>query len=219
MPNKNNKLINNGYLRSTTPQIVSIKGGGDNTNNSSNTIDDGGDATVVSPLLYKEQTSVGAHQQNAISSQTASANAPKSNEINISATTKSPSSSAPYQTNGPHSHTKVPTVVYLGNDNTGSGGGRISLQRNANVPPPYSTPPTTTDWLLKEPSLRRRLLVLAVAFTVLGAAIGALAIYFASTSYPCINTLDSNQRVIDYTGMYVLQLPLFAFTPQATSSL
>ncbi|XP_017119291.1 neprilysin-1 [Drosophila elegans] len=82
---------------------------------------------------------------------------------------------------------KLPTVVFLAPD--GSGG--VGIQRN----PAQANPGgggggavggrTHSDWLLKESQQRRRLLVLAIAFTVLGAAIGALAIYFASVHQRC----------------------------------
>jgi len=79
---------------------------------------------------------------------------------------------------------KLPTVVFLAPD--GSGG--VGIQRGN---PAQGNPGMVTgtgshsDWLLKESQQRRRLLVLAIAFTVLGAAIGALAIYFASVHQRC----------------------------------
>ena len=97
----------------------------------------------------------------------------------------------------PQQH-KLPTVVFLSPDGSGAVGS--ALQRNAPDPAPAASStltPTPTpsptprravasDWLLlKEAQQRRRLLILAVAFTVLGAAIGALAIYFASVHQRC----------------------------------
>ncbi|XP_016962687.1 neprilysin-1 [Drosophila biarmipes] len=80
---------------------------------------------------------------------------------------------------------KLPTVVFLAPD--GSGG--VGIQRGS---PAQGNPGGGaagagghSDWLLKESQQRRRLLVLAIAFTVLGAAIGALAIYFASVHQRC----------------------------------
>jgi len=80
---------------------------------------------------------------------------------------------------------KLPTVVFLAPD--GSGG--VGIQRGN---PSQGNPgggsagvAGHSDWLLKESQQRRRLLVLAIAFTVLGAAIGALAIYFASVHQRC----------------------------------
>lgn len=87
---------------------------------------------------------------------------------------------------------KLPTVVFLSPDGSGAVGS--ALQRNAPAPAaatapttaPATTPAVASDWLLlKEAQHRRRLLVLAIAFTVLGAAIGALAIYFASVHQQC----------------------------------
>ncbi|EDW86306.2 uncharacterized protein Dwil_GK15832 [Drosophila willistoni] len=80
---------------------------------------------------------------------------------------------------------KLPTVVYLSPDGSAVGS---ALQRNAPALPPSSNASSSqrpSDWLIKESQQRRRLLVLAIAFTVLGAAIGALAIYFASLHQRC----------------------------------
>ncbi|EDW62314.1 neprilysin-1 [Drosophila virilis] len=79
---------------------------------------------------------------------------------------------------------KLPTVVFLSPDGSGAVGS--ALQRNVPGPAPAPSPSVASDWLLlKEAQQRRRLLVLAIAFTVLGAAIGALAIYFASVHQRC----------------------------------
>ncbi|KAH8376294.1 neprilysin-2 [Drosophila serrata] len=89
---------------------------------------------------------------------------------------------------------KLPTVVFLSPDGSGGVGLGSALQRNN--PNPGSVAGgvgvgggqpsrSSSDWLLKESQQRRRLLILAIAFTVLGAAIGALAIYFASVHQRC----------------------------------
>lgn len=87
---------------------------------------------------------------------------------------------------------KLPTVVYLSADGSSAVGS--ALQRNAasggvgagvgggggGGAAATASGGAASDWLLlKEAQQRRRLLMLAIAFTVLGAAIGALAIYFA----------------------------------------
>ncbi|KAH8409250.1 hypothetical protein KR009_011232, partial [Drosophila setifemur] len=88
---------------------------------------------------------------------------------------------------------KMPTVVFLCPDGSGGVGVGSALQRSS-APGSGSSPGgvqqpqaarSSSDWLLKESQQRRRLLVLAIAFTVLGAAIGALAIYFASIHQRC----------------------------------
>ncbi|KAH8362537.1 hypothetical protein KR084_013065 [Drosophila pseudotakahashii] len=85
---------------------------------------------------------------------------------------------------------KLPTVVFL----TPDGSGGVGIQRGNPTNPGNPNPGGGSagagtghhsDWLLKESQQRRRLLVLAIAFTVLGAAIGALAIYFASVHQRC----------------------------------
>ncbi|KAH8415360.1 hypothetical protein KR222_005098, partial [Zaprionus bogoriensis] len=88
---------------------------------------------------------------------------------------------------------KLPTVVYLNADGSGAVGS--ALQRNASAAAGGAAAggggggvgsAAASDWLLlKEAQQRRRLLVLAIAFTVLGAAIGALAIYFAGVQQRC----------------------------------
>ncbi|TDG39542.1 hypothetical protein AWZ03_014035, partial [Drosophila navojoa] len=97
----------------------------------------------------------------------------------------------------PQQQLKLPTVVFLSPDGSGAVGS--ALQRNApavavgaapgsasGTAPAASAPAVASDWLLlKEAQHRRRLLILAIAFTVLGAAIGALAIYFASVHQRC----------------------------------
>uniref|UniRef100_W8BVC8 Membrane metallo-endopeptidase-like 1 n=1 Tax=Ceratitis capitata TaxID=7213 RepID=W8BVC8_CERCA len=177
-----NKLLNNGYLR--TPHIFGLSTG--------STMDDSGATTAISPLL-EDSSGIAT---TALSDETLHSLQQNSKNLNNMAAN-----------NGPH--VKLPTVVYLGTDSggggvsgavAGTGGGlgaaatRTTLQRN--VPSPYQSTTTPmhhshrnhanqqSDWLTKEPQQRRRLLILAVAFTVLGAAIGALAIYFAG-SYRC----------------------------------
>ncbi|KAH8273040.1 hypothetical protein KR018_002243, partial [Drosophila ironensis] len=87
----------------------------------------------------------------------------------------------------PQQPNKMPTVVFLAPDGSSGVGVGSALQRNAGALAgnPASRSGTSSDWLLKESQQRRRLLVLAIAFTVLGAAIGALAIYFASVHQRC----------------------------------
>lgn len=83
---------------------------------------------------------------------------------------------------------KLPTVVFLAPDGSGGVGVGSALQRNPGTslnPGSAAQQRSSSDWLLKESQQRRRLLVLAIAFTVLGAAIGALAIYFASVHQRC----------------------------------
>ncbi|XP_030381091.1 neprilysin-1 [Scaptodrosophila lebanonensis] len=118
-------------------------------------------ATVVSPLLGQQTTRPGL--------------APAAATGSLSAT---PAFKVPQH----QSQNKLPSVAFLSPD--GSGGVGSALQRNM---PPAMLVSTArpSDWLLKEPQQRRRLLVLAIAFTVLGAAIGALAIYFASVHQRC----------------------------------
>ncbi|XP_036345070.1 neprilysin-1-like, partial [Rhagoletis pomonella] len=183
-----NKLLNNGYLR--TPHIFGVSSGA--------TMEDGGATTAVSPLLSDS----GDIATTTLIDDKLSNLQQNSNNLNNSAAN-----------NGPH--VKLPTVVYLGADSGGGGGGggvggvgvsinsgtgatRTTLQRNA--PSPYQSTTTPmhqhSDWLMKEPTQRRRLLILAAAFMVLGAAIGALAIYFAG-SYRChsLPTADTEVSV------------------------
>ncbi|KAL7743891.1 hypothetical protein ACLKA6_003118 [Drosophila palustris] len=81
-------------------------------------------------------------------------------------------------------HNKLPTVVFLSADGSNVVAPCNNLQRQ--VATVAATTAVGSDWLLlKETQQRRRLFVLAIAFTVLGAAIGALAIYFASLHQHC----------------------------------
>ena len=100
---------------------------------------------------------------------------------------------------------KHPTVVYLDADSgkTIPGSGVVNTTLQHNVPVAYS-PQTSShhhhqsEWLIKESTLRCRLLVLAVALMVLGAAIGALAIYFAGGNYRCqtaTHTIDKSRNI------------------------
>ncbi|TMW44886.1 hypothetical protein DOY81_010034, partial [Sarcophaga bullata] len=109
---------------------------------------------------------------------------------------------------------KHPTVVYLDADSgkTIPSSGVVNTTLQHNVPVAYS-PQTSShhhhqsEWLIKESTLRCRLLVLAVALTVLGAAIGALAIYFAGGNYRCqtaTHTIDKSRNInnnISTTGL------------------
>ncbi|KAM8719679.1 hypothetical protein ACLKA7_005843 [Drosophila subpalustris] len=96
-------------------------------------------------------------------------------ELNGATTIASPLLGQQQQQHAPQQHAqqqhnKLPTVVFLSAD-------------GSNV---AATTAVGSDWLLlKETQQRRRLFVLAIAFTVLGAAIGALAIYFASLHQHC----------------------------------
>ncbi|XP_034671891.1 neprilysin-1 isoform X2 [Drosophila subobscura] len=114
-------------------------------------------ATVVSPLLGQQQQQQQQQQQHQLQQQQQQQN-------------------------------KLPTVVFLSPDGSGGVGIGSALQRNpisgASIPP-ATVSSRTSDWLLKESQQRRRLLILAIAFTVLGAAIGALAIYFAGVHQRC----------------------------------
>lgn len=214
MPTENNKLINNGYLR--TPYVMKNNGHGgsgpgnritaaidvdddvprpmadDTTNTALHSLipqkDENTNASVVSPLLAGVETNSDLCGSDAIMHHHHSSTQPQcANNVG---------------------HIKHPTVVFLGTDS----GSRTALQ--CNVPMSYvaTAAATTTqpsqhspqsDLLLKESSLRCRLLVLAVALTVLGAAIGAMAIYFAG-SYRCQQTashsLDNNQNISNITG-------------------
>ncbi|XP_075158304.1 M13 family metallopeptidase neprilysin 1 [Haematobia irritans] len=192
MPAENNKLINNGYLR--TPYVTKNNGHG-TTGNPSNqmqnddsigggvgvddrttiiSLKDDANASVISPLLGGET------------------------QTDLSANEVMHQSSTPQCANNV-GHIKHPTVVFLGTDSGGGGiGGGVShttLQCNAPAAYSHHTHPPQSDLLLKESSLRCRLLVLAVALTVLGAAIGAMAIYFAG-SYRCqtSHNIDNNQN-------------------------
>lgn len=180
-----NKLLNNGYLR--TPHIFGLSTG--------SSMDESGATAANSPLL-EDSSGVAT---TALSDDKLLSLQQNSRNLNNSAAN-----------NGPH--VKLPMVVYLGSDSgggrdvsgtnmgtglgtgigSGSGAARTALQRN--VPSPYQSttapmhlshrnhPHQHSDWFTKEPTQRRRLLILAAAFTVLGAAIGALAIYFASNN-------------------------------------
>ncbi|EDV47339.1 neprilysin-1 [Drosophila erecta] len=105
----------------------------------------------------------------------------------LSATVVSPLLGQPQvqqQTQPQQQQNKLPTVVFLAPD--GSGGVGIQRGNPAQASPGGAAGTGShSDWLLKESQQRRRLLVLAIAFTVLGAAIGALAIYFASVHQRC----------------------------------
>ncbi|XP_017870344.1 PREDICTED: neprilysin-2 isoform X2 [Drosophila arizonae] len=119
----------------------------------------------------------------------------------LSSTAVSPLLGQQQQLPAPQQQLKLPTVVFLSPDGSGAVGS--ALQRNAPATaagagpgsgsgsgigsaPAVSAPSVASDWLLlKEAQHRRRLLILAIAFTVLGAAIGALAIYFASVHQRC----------------------------------
>ncbi|XP_067638908.1 neprilysin-1 isoform X2 [Eurosta solidaginis] len=171
------KLFNNGYLR--TPHLFGLSTGA--------SMDDSSATTADLPLLSDSNdiATTALSDDKLLSLQ--------QNSRNLNNSTAN---------NGPH--VKLPTVVYLGTDSavgsvggvgrgnggvggigvgigSGSRGARTTLQ--CNVPSPYHTTTTPihqqTDWLIKEPTQRRRFLILAGAFMVLGAAIGALAIYFA----------------------------------------
>lgn len=224
MDNNTNKLINNGYLR--TPYITKNNGHG-TTNRINNgddvgggcggvgSIKDVGTASVISPLLGSEtnkselsETEVMHHSSQQPQQQQQQPQQTPSCANNLG-------------------HMKFPTVVYLGTDSgkpiAGGGGSgaslgnaRTTLQRNA--PITYSTtgasshsPQTShqSEWLLKESTLRCRLLVLAVALTVLGAAIGALAIYFAG-NYRCQSSahtaIDKSRNINNITGKCQIQI-------------
>lgn len=94
--------------------------------------------------------------------------------------------------NGPLNN-KTPTIVHFG---AGSNVPRTSLHNASGL----TQPAHTSDCFFKESTLRRRLLVLAISFMVFGAAIGALAIYFAG-SYRCSSSggshSSSNRNSID----------------------
>ncbi|KAM7348788.1 M13 family metallopeptidase neprilysin 1 isoform 1-T5 [Cochliomyia hominivorax] len=214
MDNNTNKLINNGYLR--TPYITKNNGHGSGTtttpmptlNRINNTDDDRGggggggvnsikdiDATtVISPLLGVE------------------------NKTDLSDTEVMHHSSAPQHQQHPNNvgHMKYPTVVYLGTDSGKplTGVAANTLQHNAphaynttSLHSPHTATPHQSEWLLKESTIRCRLWVLAVALTVLGAAIGALAIYFAG-NYRCQtvttthnHTIDKSRNINNVTGL------------------
>lgn len=232
MDNNTNKLINNGYLR--TPYITKNNGHGSNTTNRTNnpTDDDRGGgggggvgsinnintATVISPLLGAENKSELSETEVMHHSSTPTSPPPQSQQQPLISTTTS-SSATPASCANNVGHMKYPTVVYLGTDSgkplsgigPNSNATRTSLQHNA--PPlasyisthsPHSSTPHQSEWLLKESTLRCRLLVLAVALTVLGAAIGALAIYFAG-NYRCQTatataTTTTSRNINNVTG-------------------
>lgn len=188
MPMENNKVVvNNGYLRKQPSHAAKNNGHG------SNEADTGDISTDTMHSRIKNEDNAGILDGVSVVS-------PLLGSSKISD-----------ETSVPQQHTKLPTVVYLG---TNSGGGcgvgsgattvgtvGTSLQRN--VPAQYLMPtshsPQTSqqsEWLLKEPTLRCRLMVLAVALTVLGAAIGALVIYFAGSDYRCHATAFDSGRSI-----------------------
>ncbi|XP_061393727.1 neprilysin-1 [Musca vetustissima] len=203
MPAENNKLINNGYLR--TPYVMKNNGHGSGPVNRITAIDVDDDEEAAS-RFPNDDTTASHHSITQKDDNNASAISP----LLAGAETNSDlcGSDAKPQCANNVGHIKHPTVVFLGGD---SGGSRTALQCNVPMsyasanhthPPPQHHSPQS-DLLLKESSLRCRLLVLAVALTVLGAAIGAMAIYFAG-SYRCqqpttSHNLDNNQNFNNIT--------------------
>lgn len=187
MPADNTKIISNGYTRQ--PYIMKNNGHG-GVGGSSNGIgtadDDGGGGGGLGAV-----TGGGGRSSHALSQHYDASASPLLGGENNSELSGSngmhPSTQPQYPNNVGH---KFDTHVSITGGGGGGGGSQTTLERGTTIG--YTGAGNTR----RNKSLRKcQLLVLAVALTVLGAAIGALAINFAG-SYRCQTThnLDNNQN-------------------------
>lgn len=151
------KSLNNGYLR--TGHLIK-----ENCNNLSD------DTTNIIPLLNDELTLT---TSSIIPSRQLTMTTFTNNTINNGPSHLTAASAA--TTNNINNNNKSATIVHFG---PGSNIPKTSIQRKRNFT-------TSNDYLFKEPKLRKRLFILAIAFIVFGAGIGALTIYFVG-NFKCI---------------------------------